>query len=861
MSSESPSNRTTALMFGEGTGGMSASYSGPAIVFATEGPALHEQSFAALTAEQRGNVNQILKETHERYLKDEALHSRVFVDAGGTQTTEISAFPDQLRAIENEMWTKLDDAVQVETQKQFRDHLNLFHTVTDPAARDSYGGRPNAENSEPGLLGWDQSLLPITMRIGRSGRWYDWSGSFYTDHALWEIPPTRAPILPVTLHRYLREPGPWMAVANARATYAAKNWIKLSDYFTADAMTREWIIGMVDVERLSESAELNAEVWNRFSQRLEEETRSPENAEMVRIGSGEENKQSDFNNTHLRPLMSELAGLSATDFDASIQRVTKEVPLQTLKQHFGWTVLTRWLVTEQGLDRPSDFAALHGEVSSYTETGDTASATLTIPDPDKQISGVHFKSFNEIDYVDSASLTIPIRFKRENGQWKIDAIGSNERLLDRLKQTIAWKQHAEIEAVLENARTAYAAKEWQKLADSFTPTGKYRWILRTHAMLPTDASPVSEDVAMLHTETFRTETKRSEIQQAAAGKTNEKLPKDGYGKESRILLDQFLTCPTSESEAMLIKFTESLPESLLDWSFALSAIQSIVEPPQTYRFDFDGSRIANLKSGGENATANLVRSDDTPPVPVRFVKLEGQWKIDAIGTSEELQQQVKTTQERQNGDSPRAAVEAFRQAMADGRFETALNCMTEDARNEWLGEMLVGYVSAPGNDHGRAGVWFTDDEVNSLHQAKQGPEYTEVSQSDMLAVTNSSVSAAERRKLAIELVKHLSADSQRNRIVAFLVARFQNRPEMYEAQWLGEFQEIPVLREGAKVTIYCLQPTTPDQPPLELDIIQIDGLWKLNTIIDPAMKPWPLPVEEPAPPAEPAPVDGATGVP
>ena len=32
-----------------------------------------------------------------------------------------------------------------------------------------------------------------------------------------------------------------MAVANARATYAAKHWMKLEDYFTAEALTREFL--------------------------------------------------------------------------------------------------------------------------------------------------------------------------------------------------------------------------------------------------------------------------------------------------------------------------------------------------------------------------------------------------------------------------------------------------------------------------------------------------------------------------------------------------------------------------------------------------------------------------------------------
>ena len=97
------------------------------VVFRDSVPTLNERAFN-LPAEQLTAVNAILKETHERYVKEEALHSLVSVAAGGTQTTAISAFPDQLRAIENEMWTKLDDAVPVETQKEFRNRLNLYTT-------------------------------------------------------------------------------------------------------------------------------------------------------------------------------------------------------------------------------------------------------------------------------------------------------------------------------------------------------------------------------------------------------------------------------------------------------------------------------------------------------------------------------------------------------------------------------------------------------------------------------------------------------------------------------------------------------------------------------------------------------------
>jgi len=64
----------------------------------------------------------------------------------------------------------------------------------------------------------------------------------------------------------------------------------------------------------------------------------------------------------------------------------------------------------------NEFGLLRGELSAPVENGDTASATLainTIPDQSP----------------------VPIRFKREDGQWKIDAIGSNESLLQGLQPT------------------------------------------------------------------------------------------------------------------------------------------------------------------------------------------------------------------------------------------------------------------------------------------------------------------------------------------------------------------------------------------------------------------------------------------
>ncbi len=813
--------------------------SGSAIVFENSVPLLNAQLFN-LTDEQRTAVNAILKDTHERYLKEEALHSIVSVDANGVQTTKISAFPDQLRAIENELWTKLDDAVPVETQKEFRNRLNLY--TTDGQSDDSgsmgmgssgmgmSGGMMEPKNAiHPGLLGWETYGQQRIIEISRTGRWYQWSIATDKTKAHYLIGRQRTPTLPAALQRFYREPGPWMAVANARATYGMKNWMQVSDYFSAESMTREWVIAMADAEGLNEKLEVNStDVQKRFSQRVEEETRrTAETAEMVRIGSGEEYKQSDFNNTHLRPLMSELAGVSAASIDGPIERVTKAIPLQTLKQHFGFQVLVRWLFTVQGLDGASDFAALYGEVSSYTETGDTASATLTIPNKPP----------------------VPIRFKRENGQWKIDAIGSNERLLERLKQTKIWKQHAEIEAVLENARTAYAAKEWQKLADCFTRTGKYRWALRTHSMMPIDASPLPEEEGKLRMEKFLTETGRWAIQHAAAEKSDEKsLPEDKDGKEWRILFDQFLNCPANESNALLIKLTERLPESSVDAMFASTAIQSIVLPPAAFQFGFHGCRVTDVKLTDDIATANLVRKEGTPTVPVRLLKQDGQWKIDAIGSPEELQQQTRLAHERQNGASPRAAVEAFREALADGRFQTALNCMTEDARNEWLGEILVSFVHSMGM-RPLASRFPTDEPLFGLeanHPFLKAPSPAIIKLSTEAEVYgNFTIDCNMRRKVCIDLALTVSGIDKL--LHEFMDVRLKQHPDSFAEYTIGEFEEVPD-RTGPKGAMkYRLQPASPEQQPLELDIVEIDGLWKLNTIIDPALKPWPL-VDEPSTP-------------
>ena len=229
----------------------------PAILFDESGLQLNAKSYN-LSSEQLTKVNEILKSVHERYLKEESLHSMISIDAAGVQTTEIKPFPEQLHVIENDLWTQLDDAVPVETQKQFRDRFNLF-SIRDnsdtlesgyagaggyPGGSAGFGGAPGMIGMsggvplEPGLLGWRQSLLPLEVQIGRSGRWFSWSIAFHVADQPAEHHPSQVPEPPTWLHRFYREPGPWMPVANVKAAIASKDWMKLPQNFTASAKLR-----------------------------------------------------------------------------------------------------------------------------------------------------------------------------------------------------------------------------------------------------------------------------------------------------------------------------------------------------------------------------------------------------------------------------------------------------------------------------------------------------------------------------------------------------------------------------------------------------------------------------------------------
>ncbi|MBL8812812.1 MAG: serine/threonine protein kinase [Planctomycetaceae bacterium] len=409
-----PSN-DEMMMSGGGEGGsmdmMAPSLEASAIRFVDSVPMIHPNQFN-LSDEQRSAVNTILKETHQRYLKEEALHSIVTVDANGVLLTEISAFPDQMRAIENDMWTRLDDVVPVEIQKAFREQLKL--NVSGESV--DLNGSPSTPmmgpvtakriplSLGPGVLGWSSEYYPLKIEISRSGRWFTWA--IDSNNSIF-LPSNKAPALPTTLQRFYREPGPWMAVANARAEYSKQHWMTLTSHFTSEAMVRELL-------KMGEQMEMLQTSVNSDDSTLEFPTRVRsllgQTLDFAGVPGAKAGAPFHFPELNLDPLRQQLHALPPDEFDEAISAGTKQLVREDIQRQFGMMVLFLAAIDQ------NEFGLLRGELSALIEDGDSASATLVINNiPDQS--------------------PVPIRFKREGGQWKIDAIGSNESLLQGLQPT------------------------------------------------------------------------------------------------------------------------------------------------------------------------------------------------------------------------------------------------------------------------------------------------------------------------------------------------------------------------------------------------------------------------------------------
>jgi hypothetical protein len=269
--------------------------------------------------------------------------------------------------------------------------------------------------------------------------------------------------------------------------------------------------------------------------------------------------------------------------------------------------------------------------------------------------------------------------------------------------------------------------------------------------------------------------------------------------------------------------------------------------------------------GDGTATGNFAQPQDLPNIPVKFIDQNG-WKIDSVGSPESLQNAVLQLFLWTSGSSIHSAVVALQQSTNPERFSDAAFCFTEDARDEWIGEMLVAIADRQSLGGNVIGRWkdFATDRSDNLSQEMMATFFAHqpglmenirgyLEQPEIDAVLcDPAADRAARRAACIQLVQKL--DSRNALLGKLLETRHRIKPG--SSQVAGSSSDVKITADP-KAMIAVLFTRDKSASPITLHCLQIDGLWKLNTIIDPALKPWPLPAEEPTPPAEATPVDGA----
>ncbi|APZ95191.1 serine/threonine-protein kinase [Fuerstiella marisgermanici] len=188
------------------------------------------------TNEQRIMVSEILTDTHQKYLQLESDYSKITVGKDDSVTTTIYLFYNEWERLENELWTRLDEAVDVKQQRILRQKLKPEYW------RD-------AEHSLPGLLGWRPSIsetaplgefaVDATVRLRRVGKWVEAEIAGNPGKKEARVIPS-SPELSEELLRFNHENTPYLAIKNARSALAREDWKTLIEQFTPLARFDVW---------------------------------------------------------------------------------------------------------------------------------------------------------------------------------------------------------------------------------------------------------------------------------------------------------------------------------------------------------------------------------------------------------------------------------------------------------------------------------------------------------------------------------------------------------------------------------------------------------------------------------------------
>jgi serine/threonine protein kinase len=231
----------------------------PLLEFADDKVTLRS-NVGTFTADTREQVNQILSDFHQQYLLLEADHSLIRVQDDGSVETTVYCFTHKWQRMEDELWTRLDDCLNVDQQRELRQWLpvtgerlsggmggmgGFFAGGSSMGGGGSYEGGMSSPVSGLGLLGWTQPAatkgihhqILQTVRITRKGRWFQCSlGDGEQTMAF-----PSAPSIPPELTRFDHEPGPHIALANANVAFHMEKWDALLRCFTARCVVR-WAV-------------------------------------------------------------------------------------------------------------------------------------------------------------------------------------------------------------------------------------------------------------------------------------------------------------------------------------------------------------------------------------------------------------------------------------------------------------------------------------------------------------------------------------------------------------------------------------------------------------------------------------------
>lgn len=400
---------------------------------------------------------------------------------------------------------------------------------------------------------------------------------------------------------------------------------------------------------------------------------------------------------------------------------------------------------------------------------------------------------------------------------------------------------------IANLKAATAAKDWAKAADSFTHRGRIQWYFQTTFRL----SPLLDRVSPEIEDALQTEFARYEATFGTVDTTNSRPFNEGYEK----LAYQARSGSIEQVDAGFTELVQLMPvnnsKALFLQLYMVSAMAFpdlvLVEPlalPLT-----DVTAIDNGEASGW-----LISDNGTPNMPITFIN-SGGWKIDSIGTSADLQKAFLQTYQKEIGASPQTVVTALQASTKSGHFSDTVHCFTEAARDEWIGETLVAIAdrqSLAGNPIGR---W---EDFNSEKADPSSAEIMSTFFSHQPGLTQAIGAYLQEPELN-NVFSDLAAESSVRRAACIQLARkLENHSDLFvklfetrqrvsagSCEITGTLGQLKVSDQPLTQSAMWTWTTPKDLPPLEVEFVQIIGLWKLDTIIDPALKPWPL-VDEPS---------------